>query len=96
MTTTTLINAIRGELIGQHVRTQLIRTPLYTEGPFGVIRDETKQTLTIETGNGTMKRIIKSEYNIFLNQANGTGTIEVRGSAIRLRGEDRISMKVTP
>lgn len=96
MTTTTLIDAVRGGLIGQTVRTHPTRREAALDGPSGVVRDETKHTLTIETGNGTMKRITKSEHTIILNDAHGMGPVHIKGSAICQRGEDRISMKVTP
>ena len=96
MTTTTLIDAIRGGLIGQAAHTQRTCDDINNKGPSGVIRDETKHTLTIETGNGTMKRITKSEHTILLHDTHEMGAVLIKGAAICQRSEDRISMKVTP
>lgn len=58
----------------------------------GTVRDETKNTLMIETENNEMKRIIKNENRITL--INRGASCEFDGSIICQRSEDRLKTKV--
>lgn len=58
----------------------------------GTVRDETKNTLTIETDNGEMKRITKRDNTITIIDM-GRKTI-IDGREIGHRIEDRPKMKV--
>ena len=91
MTSTNLINALRGELIGQPVIAHNNARSCTVEG---TIRDETKHTITVETRTGTMKRIIKNENMITLNHHGRA--VHIDGATMSNRGEDRLKMKVSP
>ncbi|MEK6959707.1 MAG: ribonuclease P protein subunit [Nanoarchaeota archaeon] len=85
-----MTQAIRGEIIG----TEAIAADKTGRRPAiqGTVRDETKNTLTIETENKELKRIIKNENQITL--INRGARCELDGSAICQRSEDRLKMKV--
>lgn len=87
-----LTSTLRGELIGKRV----IATPksgTRGKGREGVVRDETKQTITVEESDGQTFRLIKKDCIITLK--NNNQTIEIDGTAIAQRGEDRLKLKVT-
>jgi len=90
MNTNEMTQTIRGEIIGT-TAIAADKTERRTEIR-GTVRDETKNTLTIETENNEMKRIIKNENKITL--INRGARFEIDGSAICHRSEDRLKMKV--
>ena len=84
-------NLIRHELIGLQV--QVAKSSNATQdGTKGLVVDETKNTLTIETKSG-LKRIQKKNSEFIFKIPDGK-RVKVDGKRIIARPEDRIKLKV--
>ena len=90
MTPVTATNLLRHELIGLDV---MVCGDLnkYNNRINGEILDETRNTLTIRS-NGVAKMVIKS--NAFFEFNIGGSRVEVEGSALVGRPEDRVKKKM--
>jgi ribonuclease P protein subunit POP4 len=84
-------NLIRHELIGLYVEVAK-SSNMSQKGIKGMIVDETKNTLTIEAGNG-LKRIQKKGSEFIFKIPDGR-KVKVDGKKIIARPEDRIKLKV--
>lgn len=84
-------NLIRHELIGLHV--EIAKScNIHQTGTKGMVVDETKNTLTIETDKG-LKKIQKSGSEFIFKIPNGK-RVKVDGKRILARPEERIKLKV--
>ena len=84
-------NMIRHELIGLEAEVIESTNKIQT-GIRGMVVDETKNTLTIETSNG-LKRIQKKGAT-FMFTIPGGKKVSVSGNKIAVRPEERIKLKV--
>ena len=84
-------NLIRHELIGLPVEV-VVSTNKFQIGLIGMVIDETKNVLTIETAKG-LKKIQKKGATFIFKIPNGK-RVKVNGNKIAVRPEDRIKLKV--
>jgi ribonuclease P protein subunit POP4 len=84
-------NLVKHELIGLDVEVTG-STNKFNVGINGLVVDETKNTLTIETQNG-LKRIQKKGSTLIFKIPSGK-KVKVNGSKIAVRPEDRMKIKV--
>jgi ribonuclease P protein subunit POP4 len=84
-------NLVKHELIGLEAEVSDC-TNKFCVGICGLVVDETKNTLTIETQNG-LKRIQKKGSTLIFKIQSGK-KVKVNGNKIALRPEDRMKIKV--
>jgi len=84
-------NIILHELIGLEFMVMASSNPT-SKGIKGIVVDETKNTLVIEQDD-VRKRIIKQDSVFRFKLPNGT-ILEIDGSAITGRPEDRVKKKI--
>jgi ribonuclease P protein subunit POP4 len=84
-------NLIRHELIGLVVEIA-DSTNKFQLGIKGMVVDETKNVLTIETDKG-LKKIQKKGSTFIFNIPNGK-RVKVKGNKIATRPEERVKLKV--
>ena len=84
-------NLIRHEIIGLHVEVAN-SSNIHQKGTKGMVVDETKNTLTIETDKG-LKKIQKKGSEFIFKIPNGK-IVKVDGKRIVARPEERIKLKV--
>ena len=84
-------NLIRHELIGLEAEV-VDSTNKFQVGIKGMIVNETKNVLTIETENG-LKKIQKKGTTFIFKISNGK-KVKVNGNKIAVRPEERIKLKV--
>jgi ribonuclease P protein subunit POP4 len=82
-------NVLRHELIGLDVLVSGAKNPLH-KGLSGLIIDETKNLLIIETPKG-LKRIPKM-HSRFQLHLPGSGLVEIDGSVMAVAPEKRINL----
>jgi len=84
-------NLIKHELIGLYVKVNKSRNKTQS-GVEGIVVDETKSLVAIETKNGVKKIPKKTSEFIFMIPSGKK--VKVDGNRICLRPEDRIKLKV--
>ena len=84
-------NLIRHELIGLYIEVTK-SSNIHQTGTRGMVVDETKNTLTIETDNG-LKKIQKKGSDFIFKIPDGK-RVKVDGKRILARPEERIKLKV--
>jgi ribonuclease P protein subunit POP4 len=84
-------NLVRHELIGLTVEVAE-STNKFQIGIKGTIVDETKNILTIETGNRLKK--IQKKGSVFIFKIPDGKKVKVNGNKIAVRPEERIKLKV--
>jgi ribonuclease P protein subunit POP4 len=84
-------NLIKHELIGLTVEI-VDSTNKFQVGVKGLVVDETKNTLTIETEKGMKK--IQKKGSVFIFKISSEKKVKVNGNKIAVRPEDRLKLKV--
>jgi ribonuclease P protein subunit POP4 len=84
-------NLIKHELIGLEVEI-VDSTNKFQIGLKGLVVDETKNTLTIETEKGIKK--IQKKGSVFIFKISSEKKVKVSGNKIAVRPEDRLKLKV--
>jgi ribonuclease P protein subunit POP4 len=84
-------NLIKHELIGLTVEIA-DSTNKFQVGVKGLVVDETKNTLTIETEKGMKK--IQKKGSVFIFKISSEKKVKVNGNKIAVRPEDRLKLKV--
>ena len=84
-------NIVRHELIGLPVEI-VGSTNKFQIGIKGMVVDETKNVLTVETENGLKK--IQKKGSIFIFKIPNGKKVKVKGEKIAARPEERIKLKV--
>lgn len=82
-------DALSQELIGAHMKV-LESKNKSNIGIKGIVRDETKYTISVETENG-MKKLLKNE-STFEFQI-GKNKMIIKGSLLQHRPEERVKLK---
>ncbi len=86
-------NLVRHELIGLAVKISESKNPQLS-GISGRVIDETRNTLVIEKGDGSEKRIAKEDCTFSFRMPGSGEWVSVEGSVILARPEDRIKKKL--
>jgi ribonuclease P protein subunit POP4 len=84
-------NLIKHELIGLEVEIA-DSTNKFQVGVKGLVVDETKNTLAIETEKGMKK--IQKKGSVFIFKISSEKKVKVNGNKIAVRPEDRLKLKV--
>jgi ribonuclease P protein subunit POP4 len=84
-------NLIKHELIGLEVEIA-DSTNKFQVGVKGLVVDETKNTLTIETEKGMKK--IQKKGSTFIFKISSEKKVKVNGNKIAVRPEERLKLKV--
>jgi len=84
-------NLVKHELIGLEVEVA-DSTNKFNVGMKGLVVDETKNTLTIETERGLKK--IQKKGSIFIFKISSGKKVKVNGNKIAVRPEERLKIKV--
>ena len=86
-------NILRHELIGLHITVE--QSPnKYDEGISGVIIDETRNTLRINTGNGI--KCLEKQYKLLRVTLPDSVQVIIDGNALSVSPTRRVSMRVSP